>query len=228
MNDESRLHSPDALNTATPRKHLPEDTGRTLGPGHLDMVHERIDQAIGIAQTLYAVIANPNNLPAGAEQAAWGQERLLEEAVEHLNEYTRDRAEQARQPVSFESKPPPAGRAGIDFNLVEDLTSAVIARIAGAHLLIEDRLLGEHGAGDALHAVLDDVQAKVLRVKKHAAEVERQAARQPVHQNAIDAAVVRLKRLEEVIANDAPEKEDLQLLENAIALLEGRRQGLAA
>jgi hypothetical protein len=146
MNDESRLHSPDALNTATPRKHLPEDSDRTLGPGHIDMVHERISQAIGIAQMMHAAIHNRGNLMEGAEDAAWGQQRLLEEAVEHLSEYTRERAEDAR----------------------------------------------------------------------------REAARQPLHQNALTAAVIRLKRLEGSIANHAPEKEDLELLADSIALLEGR------
>ena len=131
--------------TASSAPPLPEDTGRTLGPGHLDMVHERISQAIGISHMIFAAVHNRENLPDNAEDAAWGQQRLLEEAVEHLNEYTRERAERASQ--------------------------------------------------------------------------ERQQA-QPRSKD-VDAALSRLKRLDNMMAYPAPNSEDERLLEEAIELLQG-------
>jgi hypothetical protein len=130
----------------TPRKPLPEDTGRTLGPGHIDMMHERLSQAIGIAQMMHAAIHNRGNLMEGAEDAAWGQERLLREAVEHLEEYLRERAETRRQ----------------------------------------------------------------------------EAGGQPLHENAINGAVLRMKRIDNRLAELGATDDDHKVLDDAVALLQGR------
>lgn len=83
--------------TATTQKPLPEETRTTIGPGHLDMLDERITQVIGIAEALYAALSNPEDLQPGTEGACWAQKRLLEEAREHLAAYYHARAEEARQ-----------------------------------------------------------------------------------------------------------------------------------
>lgn len=151
INDLEQLEkpSPDTCATTTtgsPRKPLPEDTGRTLGPGHLDMVCERISQAIGISQMMHAAIHNRGNLMEGAEDAAWGQERLLREADEHLVEYLRERADTRRQ----------------------------------------------------------------------------EATRQPLHENAINAAVLRMKRIDNRLSELGATDDDHKVLDDAVALLEGR------
>ena len=79
------------------QKQLPEETRSTIGPGHLDMVHERISQAIGIAEALHAAIHNRDNMQPNTEDACWGQVRLLEEAREHLSAYEVESAETARR-----------------------------------------------------------------------------------------------------------------------------------
>jgi hypothetical protein len=128
---------------------LPEITRNTIGPGHLDIVHERLDMAIGIADALFAAIANRAEMPERTESACHGQTRLLEEACEHLSAYQVERAE------------------------------------AGRH----------------------------------------EAARQPINSNALAAAVERLNKLSNVMANHAPNNEDFDLLLEALALLEGRLPG---
>lgn len=60
----------------------------------------------------------------------------------------------------------------LDFQLVEELTSATIARIAGAALLVEECNQGEYGAADGLHAILDNVEAMMRRLNQHTNECE--------------------------------------------------------
>jgi hypothetical protein len=54
-----------------------------------------------------------------------------------------------------------------DLDMVEDLTSAIIARTVGAALLVEQCATGEHGAADGLHAILDDIEAKAVKLGEH-------------------------------------------------------------
>ena len=79
------------------QKQLPEVTRNTIGPGHLDIVHERLEMAIGIADALFAAIANRAEMPERVESACHGQVRLLEEAREHLSAYEVESAETARR-----------------------------------------------------------------------------------------------------------------------------------
>lgn len=145
MNDETRLHSPDSQHH---RKPLPEDTGRTLGPDHIDMVFERLEEARGISSLLYSAVGRGELLPE-ADLACMGQRRLLQEAEEHLG------------------------------------------------------------------AFYDQVRE----------ERRRDGARQPINQNAVTAALARLKRFDEILAVHTPNDDDHRLLDEAIDLLEGRLPG---
>lgn len=155
MNDESRLQATDPIEDTAPRKHLPEDTGRTLGPGHLDMVHERIDQAIGISKVLFAAIGNPD-LPENAEEAAWGQQRLLEEAIEHLGEYVRERAKGAQETPNAGDRSAVSALLPLEEHLrmAKGQAFAISAGISEA--LGDDPLAG---AGEALQRQLEDLQS---------------------------------------------------------------------
>ncbi len=156
----------------TPRKPLPDDTGRTLGPGHIDMVHERIDQAIGIAKMMYAGIGDLGNLPDGGEDAAWGQQRLLEEAIEHLNEYTRERAEQARRPQAVESAPPPTDQGSIlDFEepirMAKGQAAAIYAALGDRG---DDELIGAAEALDRQLYALHRQWGEMVEARRQAKE----------------------------------------------------------